>query len=72
MKKDAMQNKAVEVEDWGEGKCANHQRFLWDLMEKPHTSLAAKVDLNKVAVRFLPEPLLHYIPNIPYIPYPQS
>lgn len=43
MKKDALQSKAVEEEDWGEGKCARYQRFLWDLMEKPHTSLAAKV-----------------------------
>ena len=46
MKKDALQTKAEEVEYWGEGKCARHQRFLWDLMEKPHTSLAAKVRAN--------------------------
>ena len=43
MKKEATQLKADDDEEWGEGKCMNHQRFLWDLMEKPHTSVAAKV-----------------------------
>lgn len=50
MKKDAVQNKQVEEEDWGDGKCARHQRFLWDLMEKPHTSLAAKVHKSKSVI----------------------
>ncbi len=43
MKKELMQNVKEEPEEWGDGKCASYQRFLWDLMEKPHTSLAAKV-----------------------------
>ena len=30
-------------EEWGDGKCVHYQKFLWDLMEKPHTSFAAKV-----------------------------
>ncbi len=36
-----------EVEEWGDGKCVHYQRFLWDLMEKPHTSFAAKVRRKK-------------------------
>ncbi len=32
-----------DVEEWGNGRCVHYQRFLWDLMEKPHTSFAAKV-----------------------------
>ncbi len=35
--------KNEDDEEWGEGKCVHYQRFLWDLMEKPHTSFAAKV-----------------------------
>ncbi len=34
-----------DQEEWGEGKCVDYQKFLWDLMEKPHTSFAAKVTL---------------------------
>ena len=43
MKKEATQLNKEEEEDWGNGKCVHYQRFLWDLMEKPHTSFAAKV-----------------------------
>ena len=44
MKKEIMHSKKDdEDEDWGDGKCVRHKKFLWDLMEKPHTSLAAKV-----------------------------
>ena len=32
-----------EEEDFGEGKLAVYQKFLWDLIEKPDTSFAAQV-----------------------------
>jgi hypothetical protein len=43
MKKEAMNVKKDEEEDFGTGKFAKYQRCLWDLIEKPHTSTAAKV-----------------------------
>ena len=44
MKKEASQLKKEAFEDvFEETRCGRYQRFLWDLMEKPHTSLAAKV-----------------------------
>lgn len=50
MKKEAGQIKQEVLEEWGDGKCVGYQRFLWDLMEKPQTSLAAKVRNNYVIV----------------------
>ena len=32
-----------EEEDFGQGRFASYRKWLWDLMEKPHTSTAAKV-----------------------------
>ena len=43
LKKEAASMKKAEAEYWGEGRSARYQQFLWDLMEKPHTSLGAKV-----------------------------
>ena len=44
MKKEASQIKKDAFEDvFEDTRCGRYQRFLWDLMEKPHTSLAAKV-----------------------------
>ena len=44
MKKEASNLKKEAFEDvFEETRCGRYQRFLWDLMEKPHTSLAAKV-----------------------------
>ena len=37
---------ALEVEDtehFGVGKCARYQKSIWDLMEKPESSKAAKI-----------------------------
>ncbi len=48
MKKEARDLKQEDFEEWGDGKCVHYQRFLWDLMEKPHTSLAAKVSQTNV------------------------
>lgn len=46
MRKEAESLKTGEVEDFGDGKCADYQRFLWDLLEKPTTSIAARVSTN--------------------------
>lgn len=32
-----------EEEDFGDGKCAHYQKLLWDLLEKPTSSLPARV-----------------------------
>ncbi|QQP55529.1 Uncharacterized protein FKW44_008746, partial [Caligus rogercresseyi] len=42
MKKEAANIKNEVEEDFGDGKFAKYQRCLWDLIEKPHTSTAAK------------------------------
>lgn len=46
MRKEAESLKTGDVEDFGDGKCAEYQRFLWDLLEKPTTSIAARVSLK--------------------------
>ena len=33
----------VAVEDFGTGSCTRWQKKLWDLLEKPQTSMAARV-----------------------------
>ena len=43
MKKEANNVKKEVEEDFGDGKFAKYQKCLWDLIEKPHTSTAAKV-----------------------------
>ena len=43
MRKEADSLKTREEEDFGTGRCAQYQKFLWDLMEKPTTSLGARV-----------------------------
>merc|ERR1719507_1164411 len=44
MRKEAESLKTQEEEEgWGDGKCAKYQKFLWDLLEKPTTSVAARV-----------------------------
>ena len=47
MKKEAANIKKEVEEDFGTGKFAKYQRCLWDLIEKPHTSTAAKVEIRK-------------------------
>ncbi|KAF2362894.1 Potassium channel tetramerization-type BTB domain [Trinorchestia longiramus] len=42
MRKEAESLKQREEEDFGDGFCAPYQKFLWDLMEKPQTSFAAR------------------------------
>lgn len=43
MRKEAESLRQREEEDFGDGWCAPYQKFLWDLLEKPQTSLAARV-----------------------------
>ena len=49
MRKEAESLKTHEEEDWGDGKCAKYQKFLWDLLEKPTTSVAARVSTHQSA-----------------------
>ena len=43
MRKEAESLRQREEEEFGEGKCAQYQKWLWDLLEKPTTSIAARV-----------------------------
>jgi len=43
MRKEAESLKIVEDEDWGDGKCAQYQRMLWDILEQPTHSIASRV-----------------------------
>ncbi|XP_073975286.1 potassium voltage-gated channel shaker cognate b isoform X4 [Rhodnius prolixus] len=43
MRKEAESLRQRDEEEFGEGKCAYYQQFLWDLLEKPTTSIAARV-----------------------------
>ncbi|XP_071522009.1 uncharacterized protein Shab isoform X2 [Panulirus ornatus] len=52
MRKEAESLRQREEEDFGEGRCAPYQKFLWDLLEKPQTSLAARV-LAVISVVFI-------------------
>ena len=49
MKKEANNVKKEVEEDFGDGKFAKYQKCLWDLIEKPHTSTAAKVKIPLIA-----------------------
>jgi hypothetical protein len=51
MKKEAANIKKEVEEDFGTGKFAKYQRCLWDLIEKPHTSTAAKVGFFFIFLR---------------------
>ncbi|CAB4060971.1 KCNB1 [Lepeophtheirus salmonis] len=53
MKKEARDIRNEDQEEWkGSNKCVNYQKFLWDLMEKPHTSLAAKI-VSIISITFI-------------------
>lgn len=45
MRKEAESLRQRDEEEFGEGKCAHYQKMLWDLLEKPTTSIAARVSL---------------------------
>ncbi|XP_041772343.1 potassium voltage-gated channel protein Shab isoform X2 [Anopheles merus] len=43
MRKEAESLRQREEEEFGDGKCAQYQKYLWELLEKPNTSFAARV-----------------------------
>ncbi len=50
MKKEANYLKKDEPDVFAPNTCGRYQQFLWDLMEKPDTSIAAKVRANGIRV----------------------
>eukprot|EP00095_Tigriopus_kingsejongensis_P008004 maker-scaffold269_size230758-snap-gene-1.29 protein:Tk08004 transcript:maker-scaffold269_size230758-snap-gene-1.29-mRNA-1 annotation:"voltage-gated channel " len=52
MKKEAANISKEVEEDFGDGKFAKYQKCLWDLIEKPHTSTAAKV-ISVISIAFV-------------------
>ncbi|KAK3914930.1 Potassium voltage-gated channel protein Shab [Frankliniella fusca] len=52
MRKEAESLRQRDEEEWGEGQCTQYQRFLWDLLEKPTTSIAARV-IAVVSILFI-------------------
>lgn len=46
MRKEAESLRQRDEEEFGEGKCAYYQQMVWDLLEKPNTSIAARVSTN--------------------------
>ena len=64
MKKEAANIKKEVEEDFGTGKFAKYQKCLWDIIEKPHTSTAAKVNNRSITVtrpRNLPSTYIRYV-----------
>jgi len=43
MRKEAESLRQRDEEEFGDGKCAHYQKLVWDLLEKPTSSLAARV-----------------------------
>ena len=48
MKKEISQLKKEEPDVFEDSRCGRYQEFLWNLLEKPDTSLAAKVLLKNL------------------------
>lgn len=46
MRKEAESLRQRDEEEFGEGQCSKYQQYLWDLLEKPTTSIAARVSLS--------------------------
>lgn len=56
MRKEAESLRQRDEEDFGDGKCAHYQKFLWDLLEKPTSSFPARVrSLNQTSIYILKE-----------------
>ena len=53
MKKEADSLATADTDQFGTGKWAQYQKYLWDLMEKPTTSLGARVSVLQVGGRWL-------------------
>nr|XP_024218493.1 potassium voltage-gated channel protein Shab [Halyomorpha halys] len=52
MRKEAESLRQRDEEEFGEGKCAHYQQFLWDLLEKPTTSIGARV-ITIISILFI-------------------
>lgn len=52
MRKEAESLKTREEEEFGDGRCVHYQKRLWDLMEKPTTSLGARI-LAIISILFI-------------------
>nr|XP_046911613.1 potassium voltage-gated channel protein Shab-like isoform X3 [Dermatophagoides farinae] len=52
MRKEAESLRQRDEEEFGTGKCAQYQKFVWDLLEKPTSSFAARV-LAVVSILFI-------------------
>lgn len=52
MRKEAESLRQRDEEEFGDGKCAQWQKRLWDLLEKPTTSLAARVKFSQSSTFF--------------------
>lgn len=71
MRKEAESLRQHDEEEFGEGKCAYYQKYLWDLLEKPTSSFAARVSLlihSNVGTIFVvnPSPLHRSLPLFPF------
>lgn len=47
MRKEAESLRQRDEEEFGEDKCSQYQKWLWDMLEKPTTSIAARVSRNE-------------------------
>ncbi|XP_072947408.1 potassium voltage-gated channel protein Shab-like isoform X2 [Epargyreus clarus] len=52
MRKEAESLRQREEEEFGQGTCAQYQKWLWDLLEKPTTSIGARV-IAVVSILFI-------------------
>lgn len=59
MRKEAESLRQREEEEFGDGKCAQYQKWLWDLLEKPTTSIAARVSGTARSVAAVKSPSFH-------------
>lgn len=50
MRKEAESLLVEEEEDFGTGYCAKLRRKTWDILEKPQTSMAARVGIRSIAI----------------------
>lgn len=72
MRKEAESLRQREEEDFGDGWCAPYQKFLWDLLEKPQTSLAARVSTRAPRPRLAPGAPCPPPPALPHAPHQRS
>lgn len=59
MRKEAESLRQRDEEEFGEDKCSQYQKWLWDMLEKPTTSIAARV--SRLSVKLFMEMVLRQI-----------